>query len=76
MVRPRLRRRRSRPIVLMCFSFVNCLQLTTTGESMSDPGHDLVGDKTHLGNEWYPRVVRQIEGIMIGDGRIGLCGTG
>ena len=27
----------------------------------------LVGDKTQLGNEWYPSVVRQIEGIMIGE---------
>lgn len=27
----------------------------------------LVGDKAKLGNEWYPRVVRQIEGIMIGE---------
>jgi len=27
----------------------------------------LVGDKTQLGNEWYPSVVRQIEGTMIGE---------
>lgn len=27
----------------------------------------LVGDKTQLGNEWYRSVVRQIEGIMIGE---------
>lgn len=27
----------------------------------------LVGDKTRLGNRWYPRVVRQIEGTMIGE---------
>lgn len=29
----------------------------------------LVGDKTKLGNEWYPRAVRQIEGTMIGEWR-------
>ena len=27
----------------------------------------LVGDKTQLGNDWYPSAVRQIEGIMIGE---------
>ncbi len=29
----------------------------------------LVGDKTRLGNKWYPSVVRQIEGAMIGEWR-------
>ena len=27
----------------------------------------LVGDKTQLGNEWYPSVVKQIESTMIGE---------
>ncbi len=29
----------------------------------------LVGDKTQLGNEWYPSVVKQIESTMIGEWR-------
>ena len=29
----------------------------------------LVGDKTRLGNEWYPQVVRRIEETMIGEWR-------
>ena len=27
----------------------------------------LMGDKTYLGNAWYPRTVKQIEGAMIGE---------
>ncbi len=27
----------------------------------------LIGDKTELGNDWYPPTVKQIEGTMIGE---------
>lgn len=27
----------------------------------------LIGNKTHLGNAWYPEAVRRIEGVMIGE---------
>lgn len=29
----------------------------------------LMGDKTHEGNAWYPKIVKRIEGIMIGEWR-------
>ena len=29
----------------------------------------LIGDKTRLGNAWYPRAVRQIERVMMGEWR-------